>query len=78
MLTKPTGEGTSKAVEVVCAEPIVVILQEFPPTVHEPFVPENVPWLAKGVCPWNFCFGRISLVLIRNFYYLQVFLLLEV
>ena len=45
VLPIPTGEGTSKAAEVVSVEPIVVILQEFSPVMFEAAVPpshENV------------------------------------
>ena len=52
------GEGTSKAVEAVGVK-LVVIFQELSSVVFEAGVPpshENVPLLAKGVCPWHFCF----------------------
>ena len=39
VLPVPTGEGISKVAEAAGAEPVVAILQEFPPTVPEPSVP---------------------------------------
>ena len=45
VLPIPTGEGTTKAAEVVSVEPIVVIFQEFSPVMFEAAVPpshENV------------------------------------